>query len=165
MKKIMMALAVAGIGLGLNAASVSWKYTGEAADAGYSVYLYTSAVAEKYDSFDLLVEDSFANASVVAKTSRGVTTYTIAANSVSDSNLGDTLYYVLVSGDTAKTYAYGSSDISSLTFDPGAQQTAPGTLALTKADFSKAGQIVPEPTSGLLMLLGMAGLALRRRRA
>ena len=26
-------------------------------------------------------------------------------------------------------------------------------------------QSVPEPTSGLLMLLGMAGLALRRRRA
>ncbi|MBQ5531427.1 MAG: PEP-CTERM sorting domain-containing protein [Kiritimatiellae bacterium] len=26
-------------------------------------------------------------------------------------------------------------------------------------------KVVPEPTSGLLMLLGMAGLALRRRRA
>ena len=26
-------------------------------------------------------------------------------------------------------------------------------------------QVAPEPTSGLLMLLGMAGLALRRRRA
>ena len=33
--------------------------------------------------------------------------------------------------------------------------------ALTQADWSP----VPEPTSGLLMLLGMAGLALRRRRA
>ena len=35
------------------------------------------------------------------------------------------------------------------------------TAALTAGDWSA----VPEPTSGLLMLLGMAGLALRRKRA
>ena len=34
MKKLLMALAVAGIGMSLHAASVSWKYTGSAADTG-----------------------------------------------------------------------------------------------------------------------------------
>jgi len=31
--------------------------------------------------------------------------------------------------------------------------------------FTTTGTIAPEPTSGLLMLLGMAGLALKRKRA
>ena len=41
-----------------------------------------------------------------------------------------------------------------------------GALDPTYGTFNAAGwQVVPEPTSGLLMLLGMAGLALRRKRA
>ena len=41
-----------------------------------------------------------------------------------------------------------------------------GTLDATYGAFSASGwQSVPEPTSGLLMLLGMAGLALKRKRA
>ena len=35
----------------------------------------------------------------------------------------------------------------------------------TPSSWSTAGSSVPEPTSGLLMLVGLAGLALRRRRA
>jgi len=34
----------------------------------------------------------------------------------------------------------------------------------TAANWVGGGEPAPEPTSGLLMLLGMAGLALRRRR-
>ena len=37
------------------------------------------------------------------------------------------------------------------------------TAYLSQGGFNTA--VVPEPTSGLLMLLGFAGLALRRRRA
>ena len=47
--------------------------------------------------------------------------------------------------------------------------TAAGTFSanvMGDAEYSTAGwYAIPEPTSGLLMLLGMAGLALRRRRA
>jgi hypothetical protein len=39
--------------------------------------------------------------------------------------------------------------------------SAANMLAGTSANF----QSVPEPTSGLLMLLGIAGLALKRKRA
>ena len=39
------------------------------------------------------------------------------------------------------------------------------TAGYTGAGWYSQASAVPEPTSGLLMLLGMAGLALRRRRA
>lgn len=55
------------------------------------------------------------------------------------------------------------------------QGTIPGASVEYYARFLRAGEIeasnwstmsaVPEPTSGLLLLLGMAGLALRRKRA
>ena len=43
--------------------------------------------------------------------------------------------------------------------------TDPGPYATQGGWTVSGGAAVPEPTSGLLMLLGMAGLALRRRRA
>ena len=54
------------------------------------------------------------------------------------------------------------------------QAPATGFLAMSFANVSSTAQVgwtgitsasIPEPTSGLLMLVGLAGLALRRRRA
>jgi len=57
-------------------------------------------------------------------------------------------------------YYFGPSDPSNITALPGE------SLDTNYGAFSSAGwQSVPEPTSGLLLLIGMAGLALRRRRA
>ena len=55
---------------------------------------------------------------------------------------------ILADGDTTPTYTTAAVSLTNAT-------------ALTPASFTA----VPEPTSGLLMLLGVAGLALRRRRA
>lgn len=167
MKKIMVAAVAIAISAFARAATVDWGYTGSSTEVGYTVYLYTAAVASEYNSFDALIADSFASATVESKKVGPKTTYKIADNSVADNDLGTTLYYVLVSNSEATTYSYGSSNISAFTYDPGNQETSPGSLALTSANFSSSGTItsVPEPTSGLLILLGMAGLALRRRRA
>ena len=56
-----------------------------------------------------------------------------------------------------------ATDVSGYYYEPPASGT---TFALNAASFANSGTIasVPEPTSGLLMLVGLAGLALRRGR-
>ena len=65
--------------------------------------------------------------------------------------------------DKAVTWT-AATDVSGSFYEPPASGTA---FTLNAASFANSGTIadVPEPTSGLLMLIGMAGLALRRKRA
>ena len=63
-------------------------------------------------------------------------------------------FMVTTAANAAATY--GDSAGTTRTFVIGGQGTASGSWYAVN---------VPEPTSGLLMLLGMAGLALRRKRA
>ena len=66
-------------------------------------------------------------------------------------------YYIVNGGATKSVSFTSSTGAKNLAF--GSQATA------TQAAGAWTATAVPEPTSGLLMLLGMAGLALRRRRA
>ena len=80
-------------------------------------------------------------------------------------------YFVVFNG--GNMYVSGATDVlydpvtasGSATF--AAMSTPSKAAAMDAADgFNGAGwYAVPEPTSGLLMLVGLAGLALRRRRA
>ena len=66
---------------------------------------------------------------------------------------GNESFYATVTSTTAKFYNGPFWDISS-----------PG-IVLSGAPTSFAAEPVPEPTSGLLLLIGVAGLALKRKRA
>ena len=75
-------------------------------------------------------------------------------------------YLLIEDGDKTLNTATIASPVvkSGVASETGATPIAFGTLAsATQASGNWAA--VPEPTSGLLMLLGMAGLVLRRRRA
>ena len=71
-----------------------------------------------------------------------------------DSTSGDAMWYMENSGYKATGKA--TQSLANLSLKQGGLSTGAATAWTTA---------VPEPTSGLLLLLGMAGLALRRRRA
>ena len=182
MKKIVIALGAIAVAICSQAASVKWNVTGVSADpagtawTGYKLYLcdasvYTaSALAADLSAgkFDALSTSSFVQATASTIQQGTTAAAKIAATYTGGDYTAGTAYtfYTLVlnaEGDAA-TYFTISADVSA---------TAPtaGTLNMTFGNLSSGAQTawtataVPEPTSGLLLVLGMAGLALKRKRA
>ena len=167
MRKLMMIAAVAVAVVSAKAASVDWNYTGTSSQEGYTVYAFTTAVAAQYDTFaDLIADAGAGTGTVTAISGRTGTTYMTADTTLT--GVTDTIYLVVVSGSDATTYQYGSVSASGYTYDPDSQDTSPGKFKIQAASIASTGTIggggdVPEPTSGLLLLVGGAMLALRRK--
>ena len=87
----------------------------------------------------------------------GSTKYSAYAVIFDSETITDTThYYVTAATSASTTFADGASTTKSYMLT--------ATSSATAANWKSVGP-VPEPTSGLLMLIGMAGLALRRKRA
>ena len=159
MKKLMIALAAVAIGMATNAASFTWKvqsgYIWDGAETpakitSGSAYLVFASALTQSDLVTAFAADAATAASTVS--SKAVSTGTIGSNA----RIAETAFTSDVTSDqTASPISFGSVTSSSKAFN----DVAGG---YTSAGWYGA---VPEPTSGLLMLLGMAGLALRRKRA
>ena len=194
MKKLLILAVVISATVCANAATVNWKVqglqnkTGVALSSGYS-YVFTT----KGDNATTIVAltTALAAATDAAKFQSalgGFTYMTSLSGAVTDGT--QSVSDVLLSASGLKAYTSNTKlfaliiDTDTITdatnwyvtelsngVKTGGSDTALGSASFTVADTGShtasnwTAVAVPEPTSGLLMLLGMASLALRRRRA
>ena len=186
MKKLILGGTVMALAIAGNAASFSWKtYVGQAVYqsgtttklSGATAYLFDSSVVAQTVLLDGLLNGSKSITSYTSLAS-GQTTSAGALSGAKFETLsvdtGNTLsaYFAIVSGDDVFISSVASAEAqanstSPLTFTGLSSPSKSAAIEFADASsYTGAGwyTAVPEPTSGLLMFLGMAGLALRRRR-
>ena len=177
MKKIICALAIAASAFAVNAASVNWSgLGGTLATTGdnpttYSVYLIDSSVYAS--ASDAITGIMGGNTAGVLSSTSGIAAGTGFRFSVTTGPMAGTYgagdvvnaYALILDGSAANAENYMTTAAKDATVSAaGLAQFAYGSMAsLTWNEVPTAD--IPEPTSGLLLLLGVAGLALKRKRA
>ena len=192
MKKLMIALAAVAVAAVAQAAAVNWNssvlYTAASANGGFSdtkigagatgwLFVLTEA---QYNDF---LDDYNANGNMKSvydaykgSIAEGGTKSGSRSNAVSittEADVGDTVYgaviYTYTGTIEGKDVDFYIANIGTGTVEGevGLSIGNLGTAYLGGTSTASTGgwQTVPEPTSGLLLLLGMAGLALKRKRA
>ena len=175
MKKLMMAVAIVCAAAMAQASNVDWKLSGVGDYTGKNVYSFNTAdqatvlaaLAAGGDNIASKIAGLTVNKNGAAATISGSGTRAFASTTATGVDAAKSLFFVIFDGAIAdgQKYAYSAGyDVSSKTYEEG--QQSPGALTLTFAA-AKTGEVIgaPEPTSGLLLLLGVGALALRRRRA
>lgn len=183
MKKLMIMLAVVAMAVVANAAAVQW-YSGtiyragdaagaDGAKAGLNTvtaYLYALTAAEytaaqSMDTATLYTTYS-AKTATVTKNSVGNGTANISQTVADASGMH---YGLVLYVDTTNANLPDGKDAfvkaALATADVGGSVNVTVSNMITTSAVSSTWTAVPEPTSGLLMLVGLAGLALRRKRA
>ena len=172
MKKIMILAAVALAAVVTNAATVKWSGSGikgtDGLAAGNTYTAYFFIAADTTGTFDTMTVDAaiaaisegdFSGAVASKALISGMIAPVTASKTTTSAGMIDT-FGIVVNADASQYLVLGTKTLDCS--DPTSTQTASwATFNNTAADWQTAA--VPEPTSGLLLLLGMAGLALRRK--
>ena len=190
MKKLVTIACVIAMAAVAQAGAVKWSAMtldaspsgGYTASTTYIAYFFDAGVTDISTVTGYLTKEggadiaSFVSASVDNNTATYNTTketMTFSAKSYGDFAQGDTFsgYMIILDASTAadaKNYLVATKSGDQVLTTTAFGKTGDKSLAWGSQEgvaWSTVSTSVPEPTSGLLMLIGIAGLALRRRRA
>lgn len=184
MKKLVFMLAAAVAVVSAQAASVNWTCTNVKDGSGNAIngvaYFINAATLSQSAFAALSGADAFNTAlsGMYSYTPSEAGKYTIATTAAianADLGLSDaTAYSVYLAifdtsaiTDSSKYYLTEVKDLQTLsgTLTQQIKWGSQSTASQASGAWSSVKGDIPEPTSGLLMLIGLAGLALRRKRA
>jgi len=191
MKKLVFALAAALVAGGIQAASLNWAASSyKAYDAEGSAYTSAAQVpsgvtlvlaylgtTSSYSYDDAVaVQNGTATTSAASMGQPAAVKYSGAYDFSGTPGIANGQVYAVMLNDNGTLsqlkYADGTADDRIFTvsgYDPANSDDYSQTFAFATANYTvdKAATpsgVIPEPTSGLLMLVGLGALALRRRR-
>ena len=168
----MMALAVVAIAGMTQAASFKWTTQGlyaPNADGSVSTTSATEATGTWLATV-MLYSDSACTSPIEGVTGNSSSTVNAMSSAIGGTFGGATFeydnstpYYAIL--ELSYTTEAGTQTLTTDVVSTTLKKTGSTTLSFQSAISNATWTAVPEPTSGLLVLLGMAGLALRRKRA
>ena len=192
MKKLMILAAVAVMAIGAQAATAAWTFnngympggtaTTDKLNGCMTYLVFSSASTDVAAAYGTLakadVDAAVKDGSLATKAAASAATSSAGGMTTTISDFGSfkagdsaTAYIVILDAPTlaqAKNYLVVDPTTATISWesDVGQQTFAAGNIkALTQDAGNWSSAAAPEPTSGLLLLLGIAGIALKRKRA
>lgn len=186
MKKPLVLFCIIASAITSYAASIDWSVanrawqlkSGSYANQGYTVYLTLAAsqdnlIAALKGGATSFTTDTAGILAVGQTTSKwgGMTETTASSSSLIAGSASEFSVLIIDTvSEAGKTFYNFSGKLSERAYDASGSDVIKFSVTFAASTFNDTAgatgwTAVPEPTSGLLMLLGMAGLALKRKRA